>query len=157
MTQSCTPRHEVMHAEGFWRPYANCRYRRVKQRNGLRPYERKDEFQYLTITCTCARDHCPLVIVFDIKGCPKGGVIEGSYDCWYNLFKFATGHLRTEPKRRFLQHWNMRDKAFGKKNLSKGLVAKALRDFGKYSRYLLSISVIITFCVCLTRDFQCGV
>ena len=155
MRQSGTPRHEVMHDEGYHQPYANCRYRRVKQRNGLRPYERKDEFQYLSITCTCRYDHCPLVVAFDIKGNPKGGVIEGSYDCWYNLFKFATSHLRAEPKRRFLQHWNLRQKKFGKKNMSDKLIGKALQDYGKYSRDVLPISIIIAFCVRLTLAFQC--
>ena len=120
--------------EGNHRPYANCRYARVKQRNGVRPYERRDEYQWLTITCTCNGQHAPLVIRWTVKGLPKGGVIQGNVECWYNLFRFCTEHSKGEPASRLLQHWNMRERKFGRTNYAKKVISRALQTFGEYSR-----------------------
>ena len=119
--------------EGNHRPYANCRYKRVKQRNGQRPYERRDEYQWLTITCTCRGQHAPLVIRWTVKGLPKGGVIQGNVECWYNLFRFCTDHSKGEPASRLLQHWNLRERKFGKTNYAKKVISRALQTFGEYS------------------------
>ena len=127
--------------DGNHRPYANCRYKRVKQRNGQRPYERKDEFQWLTITCTCNGQHAPLIICWTIKGLPKGGVIQGNIDCWYNQFRFATDHTKGEPTRRLLQHWNLRQRKFGRTNYAKTAVSQALQKFGEYSHRVMAMTI----------------
>ena len=95
--------------------------------------------QWLTICCTCIGEHCPLVIRFNIHGNPKGGLIEGNVDCWYNLFRWSCDHLRTQPEKKLLQHWNVRGRKFGTKNVGIDTVRKALNDMGSYSRSISDI------------------
>jgi hypothetical protein len=76
-------------------------------------------------------EHDPLSFRVDVTGRLKGPIL-GNVDCWYNLFRFCTDHLKPHPKKRLLQRWNIRQKKFGAKNYSKEAIAGTLQEFHNY-------------------------
>ena len=82
----------------------NLMHKRAKPRNGVAPYAIDDEFE-LVITCTCSRDHEPLIIDFNQRGQPKKET-KGNDSCWLGLFDFCTSYLAKTPGKKLLQNWN---------------------------------------------------
>ena len=88
-------------------------HKRPKSRGGYTPTAVDDEFE-LVLVCLCTHDHEALEVTVTQTGTPV--LVTGNTLCWFGLFEWLTAHLKDQPDTKLLQLWNVKKKAFGKKN-----------------------------------------